>query len=199
MGIDYSYEVFVPARNVALALTELAELAPRTRRLPPTTVTLPGGDQVVLPFTSNFKSDPVDCSAGGRLNLDTTIMFGVDDDAMRELAGTHDWERDEQGRLAIGYIYLTVWFEPRWHPGYALLDFTAAATEMSLAFERSAVIREVFTGLTAAAGGACCLLDTERATQQICWLNGEPVHEEVPGPRFADHHELAAAWPAQER
>lgn len=199
MGIDYSYEIFVPARNVARALTELAELAPRTGRRPPTTVTLPGGDRVVLPFTSNFKSEPVDCSTSSTLDLDTTIMFGADDDAMRELCEIHDWDRDERGRLAIGYMYLTVTFSTRWHPDYASLDFTAAVTGMSLAFERSATIRGVFTGLAAASGGVCCVLDTEKATRQICWLNGEPMQETVPGPRFADYRDLAATWPTQEQ
>ncbi|MEU1520453.1 hypothetical protein ABZ490_51605 [Streptomyces sp. NPDC005811] len=197
MGFDYSYEIFIPARNVARALTELAELAPTTGRQPTIPVTLPGGDQVVLPFTSHFKSEPVDCSTSRTLDLDTTIVFGVDD-AVREFLGTHHREPDERGRVAIGYIYLTVRFATRWHPDYASLDFTAATTGMSLAFERSASIRAVFNGLTAASGGVCCVLDTERATRQICWLNGEPMQEAVPGSLFAGYYDLAASWPAQD-
>ena len=42
MGLDYSYEILVPARNVRRPLIELAELAPPTRRVPPLTLTLPG-------------------------------------------------------------------------------------------------------------------------------------------------------------
>ncbi|WP_244215544.1 hypothetical protein [Kitasatospora purpeofusca] len=196
MGIDYGYEIVLPARNVARALTALAGLAPRTHRTPPITVTLPGGDQVVLPFTSQFRNEPVDCSDGSTLHLDTVIMIGVDDDAMREFSGTSRGERDENGRLAVGHIYLAVHFTSWWHPGYVSLSFTAATTGMSLAFERSASIREVFTGLTAASGGVCCLLDAERETWQICWLNGEPMHDTVPGSRFAGHHDLVATWPA---
>ncbi|GAA2123282.1 hypothetical protein GCM10009759_74260 [Kitasatospora saccharophila] len=196
VGIDYCYEIVIPAQNVARALTELAGLTPRTPRLPQITVTLPGGDQLVLPFTSNFKTEPVDCSDGSTLHLDTTVMFGVDDDAMREFSETVRGERDEHGRLAVGYIYLAVEFTSWWHPGYVSLRFTAATTGMSLAFERSASIRKVFTGLTAASGGICCLLDTERPTWQICWLNGEPVQDTVPGPRFAGYQDLVAIWPA---
>ncbi|MQY10853.1 hypothetical protein SRB5_09660 [Streptomyces sp. RB5] len=198
MGIDYSYEIFVPARNVTRALTELAALAPTINPRPPLTVTLPGGDQVLLPFTSHFESDPVDCSTGGTLDLDTTIMVGVDDDAMREFAEPRHWERAEHGRIPVGYVYLTVRFATAWHPGYASLDFTAATTGMSLAFKRSASFEAVFTGLTAASGGVCCVLDTEEATRQICWLNGEPTRETVPSPRFADYRALAASWPARE-
>lgn len=65
-------------------------------------------------------------------------------------------------------------------------------------FERSASIRAVFTGLPAAAGGVCCLLDTEIDTVQLCRLNGETTRETVPGPRFAAYRDLAAAWPGQE-
>ncbi len=32
MGLDYSYEIFMPSRNVARALTRLAELTPRAAR-----------------------------------------------------------------------------------------------------------------------------------------------------------------------
>ncbi|MFE4608522.1 hypothetical protein ACFRK5_09185 [Streptomyces niveus] len=64
MGLDYGYEIFVPTPNVDRALTALAEPAPRTDRERPLALTLPGGAQLSLPFTSNFTSEPVDCSAG---------------------------------------------------------------------------------------------------------------------------------------
>jgi hypothetical protein len=199
MGLDYSYEIFTPARNVTGALVELAALAPRTDRVPPLTLTLPGGDQVVVPFTSNFKSEPVDCSTGSTLELDTSIMFGVDD-AVREYVDTvHDPEPDELGRVAIGYVYLTVRFESWLHPNYASLEFTAATTGMSRMFERSASVRAVFTDLTVASGGVCCALDTESDTLQICWLNGQPIQEIVPGPCFASYRDLVATWPGQDR
>ncbi|MFE5665429.1 hypothetical protein ACFQ7W_16055 [Streptomyces niveus] len=194
MGVDYGYDIFVPARNVDRALVALTELAPPTRRVPPLTVTLPGGAQLVVPFTSNFKSEPVDCSAGGTLELDTSIMFGVDD-AVREYAEDLRLELDELGRVRIGYIFLTVRFAPAQHPHYAALEFTAATSGMSRMFDRSAVVREVFTDLTAAAGGVCCLLDTESTTFDICWLNGRAVQDTVPGPNFPSHGHLAATWP----
>jgi hypothetical protein len=198
MGLDYSYEIFMPAQNIAGALAELAELAPRPHRVPPLTLTMPGGDQVIVPFTSNFKSEPVDCSTSGMLELDTSIMFGVDD-AVREFFEVRDSELDELGRIAIGYVYLTVRFAPALHPHYASLQFTAATSRMSRMFERSASIRAVFTGLTVAGGGVCCVLDTESDTLQICWLNGRPIQETVPGPRFSNCPDLVATWPGQDR
>lgn len=193
MGLDYTYEVVVPARNVERALVAVTELAPRTHRPPPLALTLPGGARLTVPFTSRFESEPVDCSASDTLGLDTSLMFGVDD-AVYEFFEDRDLELDELGRVAIGYIYLTVRFAPKSHPGHASLEFTAATTGMSRMFERSAAVEAVFTDLTAAVGGVCCLLDTESDIFDICWLNGRPVRDTVPGPHFPSRRDLVATW-----
>ncbi|GGX82749.1 hypothetical protein [Streptomyces fructofermentans] len=195
MGLDYSYEILLPTENVAGALLELTKLAPPTRAVPPLTVTLPGGDELVLPFTSHFESEPVDCSTTGRLQLDTSIMFAVDDVVDKFDSGA---ARDELGRIQIGYIYLTVRFAPAPHPRFASMGFMAATTGMSLLFEQSESVRTVFTDLAAASGGVCCLLDTESDVLQVCWLNGRPVRDTVPGPRFAHYRDLVASWPGQD-
>ncbi|MFB7944358.1 hypothetical protein ACFC6L_05505 [Kitasatospora phosalacinea] len=46
--------------------------------MPPLELTLPTGERLALPFTSNFRSEPVDCSAGGPLDLDTSLLFDVE-------------------------------------------------------------------------------------------------------------------------
>lgn len=194
MGLDYSYEIFVPARNVATALTTLTELAPPERHVPPLSLTLPGGIGLEVPYTSQFKSDPVDCSTAATLQLDTSIMVAPDD-AVLEDRGGRPTEPDELGRIQVGYVYLTVTFASQFHPGYASLNFCAATSSMSRMFERSPNMRAVFTDLTAAGGGVCCLLDTESDHFTICWLNGRPVHDTVPGPRFPDDRALADTWP----
>ncbi|MFF9485033.1 hypothetical protein [Streptomyces sp. NPDC014676] len=193
MGLAYSYQIFVPAQNITRTLLELTKLAPPTSRVAPLTVTMPGGDRVVVPFTSHFKSEPVDCSTGGNLELDTSIMFDVDE-VVRDFYDS-DAEPDEFGRVQIGYIHLTVKFAPARHPHFASLDFMAATSGMSRLFERSASVRTVFTDLTAAGGGVCCLLDTESDTFRTCWLNGQPVQDTVPGPRFTDYRSLVESWP----
>ncbi|MFF0561578.1 hypothetical protein [Streptomyces sp. NPDC004266] len=194
MGLDYSYEIFMPPRNVARALTRLAELAPQGRETPPLPATLPGGERLLVPFTSNFKSEPVDCSSGGSLELDTSIVVGVDD-AVREFFLRDSDGVDEQGRVSVGYVYLTVRFSPAWHPNFASLQFTAASSSMSRMFVQSASVRKVFTDLTATTGGVCCLLDTETDIFDICWLNGQTFSDEtVPGTRFSGFHDLVATW-----
>ncbi|MFJ6885111.1 hypothetical protein ACIQRC_09845 [Streptomyces californicus] len=40
------------------------------------------------------------------------------------------------------------------------------------------------------------MFDTgDGAPEQVCWLNGEPTRETVPGPRFPDRGALVATWP----
>jgi hypothetical protein len=194
VGLDYSYEIFVPSQNVARALTQLVELAPRGRDTPPLSLVLPGGERLVVPFTSRFGSDPIEVGEDDTLELETVIMFAVDD-AIREFGRVREGAKiDEQGRVSVGYIYLTVRFSASFHPGFASLEFMAATTDMSRMFEQSTSIRTVFTELTAASDGVCCLLDTETHIFDICWLNGQLMREPVPGPRFASFDEVVAAW-----
>ncbi|MFJ1551532.1 hypothetical protein [Streptomyces sp. NPDC088246] len=162
--------------------------------MPPLELILPGGDRLVLPFTSHFKSEPVDSSTSSTLELDTSIMFGVDD-AVRECGEAHGHETEEDGRVEIGYVYLTIRFESLLHPRYASVEFWAATSAMSRMFARSARVRDVFTGLTAASGGVCCLFDTgDGGPEQVCWLNGETTQEMVSGPRFPDLRAPVATW-----
>ncbi|MFG1672321.1 hypothetical protein [Streptomyces sp. Y7] len=199
MGLVYSYDIYLRPRNVANALAKLAELAPPTRAVPPLGITLPDGGRIVLPFTSQFKSEPVDCSTNSTLELDTSLMFDLDD-ALREYAQTGGPEPQADGRLQIGYIYATIRFASLLHPGYASVEFSAATSGMSRLFARSSNVRRVFTDLTAESGGVCCLFDTgDGAPEQVCWLNGEPIRETVSGPRFPDRQALVATWADSEQ
>ncbi|KOX11421.1 hypothetical protein [Streptomyces sp. NRRL B-3648] len=195
MGLTYGYDIYVRPRNIARALTELAGLAPPDRDVPPLEVTLPRGERLLLPFTSGFESEPVDCSGSSTLDLDTSLVFGVDD-AVREYMEKHSHGTETNGRVRLGYVYLTVRFESLLHPRYASMEFWAATSAMSRLFARSAGVRELFTGLTAAAGGVCCLFDTgDGGPEEVCWLNGETTQEMVRGPRFPDLRTLVATWP----
>jgi hypothetical protein len=199
LGLIYSYDIYLRPRNVARALANLAELAPPTRAVPPLEITLPGGDRLVLPFTSRFESEPVDCSRSGTLELDTSLMFDMDD-ALREYAETNGPAPEADGRIQIGYVYATVRFGSFLHPGYASVECWAATSGMSRLFARSTSIRKVFTDLTAASGGVCCLFDTgDGGPEQVLWLNGETTQEMVPSPLFPDRRALAATWPEPER
>lgn len=196
MGLDWAYDLYLPARNVEKALRLVAAIARRGDDLPgPVRVTLPGGAELSLPFTSNFRSDPVgDWSARGYLTLETVLYFPLDDAVIRRWAEDNRPAVDEAGnRIWIGTIYLSVWYQHVPRAGYATMSFTAATTGMSHLFAASSSVRHVFTELAAAAEAACCVLDREGDGDEICWLDGEPVA--LPLAR-TDLQRLAAGWPS---
>ncbi len=182
MGLSYGYDIFLRPRHVAGALTAVAGLAPPDRDVPPLDVTLPGGERVVLPFTSGFGSEPVDCSGRDTLELDTSLMFPVDD-AVRAYAESYGLPPERNGRVQIGYVYLTVRFASFLDPGYTALEFWAPTSGISRLFERSASIRETFTGLAAAIGAECCQFDVgDGSPGEVCWVSGEAGFPPAPPP-----------------
>ncbi|MFF4470982.1 hypothetical protein ACFYZ3_15615 [Streptomyces sp. NPDC001599] len=173
MGLTYGYDIHLPPRGVAGALAAVAELAPPSRDVPPLDVTLPGGERITLPFTSGFGSEPVDCADSETLDLDTSLMFPVDD-AVRAYAESYGLPPEEDGRVRIGYVYLTVRFRSFLDPGYTALEFWAPTSGISRLFERSAGIRRTFTDLAAAVGAACCQFDRgDGGPGEVCWVSGE--------------------------
>lgn len=200
VGLIYGYDIYLRPGNVARALTNLAALAaPRAPAVPPLDVTLPGGDRLLLPFTSHLAGEPVDCSTSSTLELDMSLLFDVDD-ALLQYAQARGSEPDADGRIRSGYIYATIRFASVLHPGYTSVECWAASSGMSRLFAQSANVRKVFTDLTADSGGVCCLFDTgDGAPEQVCWLNGAPVRETVSGPRFPDWQALVATWSAPEQ
>ncbi|MGW1328065.1 hypothetical protein ACWD64_36745 [Streptomyces antibioticus] len=158
MGLIYGYDIYLRPGNVARALARLAGLAPPGRDVPPLEVTLPGGEPIVLPFTSQFGSGPVNCSAGGTLELDTSLLFDVDE-ALRAYAQQSGSGPGADGRVRVGYIYVTVRSVSLLHPGYPSVECWAAMSGMSRLFARSAGVRTVFTALAAGSGG-CAVCST---------------------------------------
>lgn len=157
MGLDYSIKLYFPTirlRDVFTALTEFAE--PRPEKT--VSVHLPDSSQVVLPFTSGFRCEPVTLRLGGGSGqFDTSLGF-VCDDAIREESYGHRNEIVNGVEVTyIGYIYLTV------HVGcfYSEFSFAAATSGMSRLFVNSASIRNRFLQLLNDVGGVASWLDQE--------------------------------------
>ncbi|MEU2297765.1 hypothetical protein ACWD4Z_33500 [Streptomyces antibioticus] len=190
MGLIYGYDISLRPGNVAGAL---AGLASPGRDVPPLEVTLPGGEPIVLPFTSQFGSGPVDCSTGSTLDLDTSLIFDADD-ALRAYAQQSGSGPGADGRVRVGYIYVTVRFVSLLHPGYASVECWAVMSGMSGCSRSRPVSGRCSPLSSPAAGGVCCLFDTgDGAPEQVCRLNGEIVRETAGGPRFPDRRALVAA------
>ncbi|MFC8418008.1 hypothetical protein OHA99_24130 [Streptomyces coelicoflavus] len=180
MGLTYGYDIYLRPQDVAGALAAVAELAPPSLDVPPLDVTLPDGERIVLPFTSGFGSEPVDCSARDTLRLDTSLMFPVDD-AVRAYGEASGLPPEENGRVQIGYVYLTVRFESSLDPAYTSMEFWAATSGMSRLFERSVSIRSAFTDLAAAVGGVCCQFDRgDGGPGEVCWISREADFPSAP-------------------
>ncbi|MEQ8143744.1 hypothetical protein [Streptomyces sp. OP7] len=198
MGLTYGYDIYLRPENVARALTEVAKLAPPRRKVPPLSVTLPEGERVVLPFTCSFESDPVDCAGQDRVTLDTSIMFPADDAvrAYAEEAGLPV----EEGRVRIGYVYLTIFFPSLMDRRFVCMSFWAATSRMSRLFADSTAVRKVFTDLAAGADAVCCLFDTEDgAPERAFYGTGETADDGLDRARFPDEHLLLGAWPVPGR
>jgi len=182
MGLTYGYDVYLRPRNVAGALAAVAELAAPSRDVPPLDVTLPGGERITLPFTSGFRSEPVDCADSGTLDLDTSLMFPVDD-AVRAYGESYGLPPEEDGRVRIGYVYLTVRFRSFLDPRYTSLEFWAATSGMSRLFERSASIRKTFTDLAVGVGAECCQFDVgDGGPGEVCWVSEDAGFPPGPPP-----------------
>jgi hypothetical protein len=192
MGLDYSIDLFIPADKVetlllatsAVALRPAkkmvqdrqrgrAQIVPSGGVIPPLEqsdeyekpllIHLPSGRTAIVPFTSNFKTDPVTLPIGGHgLELDAVLVLPVDE-AVREFQAKmgfpiYEYEEDD-GRLYVGMgmIYLAIFLGGQ----YALFSYKAATTDMSLLFRKSRAIQGLFLDLLAEADGVAGLIDCE--------------------------------------
>jgi hypothetical protein len=164
MGLDYSINLCFPSDRLGPALALLASMATEVIRFPDgqqspqggTTVRLPSGNSVALPFTSAWASGTVDLPFGGEARFETGLLFPLDD-AIRESC-IHQVEVIGGEEFAqVGYIYLTI----RLGCLYAELSFLAATSGMSRLFVNSASIRGRFRELLDEGGGVAAWLDME--------------------------------------
>jgi len=114
--------------------------------------------RITLPFTSHFKSEPIYLDESTKtLSFDISLYFKPDDEIelyikeQEEYLGASDGDfvnyrcpRDDQGRVAIGYIYLYISFSFENNMKFANLAFASATTRMGILFTNSPSIRQTF-------------------------------------------------------
>ncbi len=167
MGLDYDYKLRFKREQLGEILLAVAD-ASQPNENPPLEVILPGGAEVIsLPFSLLWpKVSSISCDAEDFqdfLSFGTSLWF--ESDALLEryakaqAAEGHPLRRDEQGRLNIGYVYLTVMLKSQ--PGrprtpeteardrlpYLDFTFTPATSQMSLLFAGSESVRRFFISL----------------------------------------------------
>lgn len=210
MGLDYSFVVCIKREQLSSALQAVAKFA-HVSSNEQIDVYLPEG-KLTLPFTSRFKTVPVIVHPSLKeLQLDTSLLFPIQDKAIendvlereqafRRREDSQDWSapRDEQGRVAIGYIYLYVNLQPRTQQSeFVVLDFMAATTSMSILFDKSASIRETFVDLARTLNASYALLNREN-DGVVLWLHGHQVEEVIDNPYAEDiDKEISLAQIAQ--
>jgi hypothetical protein len=194
MGIDYSYDIYVPEQDSGRFLAAVAELCHPDATASTTVVVPGGGDPVTLPgshgFTSGKTVDLADVAATGGGTFDLSFAFPADEPLRADrddrrpfghpLVG---WTRPpDDGPIRMGYIYLSVHDGSDMVPGHWNFSFTPAASVQSRLFLRSPSIRETFAALAVSTGAALCLFDGEIGDRIIVTVGERRVSAEVPGP-----------------
>jgi len=194
MGLDFGYLLFFKRSARFDVLEGLAEIADFdiTRQ---TALILP--DQVkVLPFEGWLDTgrqiawdDP-----GPKWDFMTVLRFELDEaivDYLDRLASYRNKQRDEglkldnYGRVGIGIIYLSVYFdmqaftESAYDPDLVLFHFDTPGTTMSILFVESKSIRQAFIALLETCQGVYGILDKENEAEVI-WFKGQEVSVTVP-------------------
>ncbi|MFE8950998.1 hypothetical protein [Streptomyces althioticus] len=106
----------------------------------------------------------------------------------------------EDGRVRIGYVYLTTFFPSLMDPRFVCMSFWAATSRMSRLFATSTAVREVFTDLAAGADAVCCLFDTEDGAPERAFYGDDGTADDAQGGvRFPEEHLLLGAWPVPGR
>ena len=155
MGLDYSYSLRFRRSQLAEILLAVADIAKPSLK-PPLELTLPSdGGTVSLPFTSRFKTEPIVCDSHKYLSFDTVLCFESDDvlerySKMEDARGLPSLARDDQGRICLGYVYLSVGLKAYNDPDirdHLDFNFTPASSQMSLLFAASESIRRSFVQL----------------------------------------------------
>jgi hypothetical protein len=170
MGLDYSVELFFPIENIKAALEATVENAGEFKA--ETTIMLPNGDTITVPFANkveqlnNGTKEEVELNANKSMRLILVMRFPFDETIEKFIArsnpfylAAHQGEAD----CRIGLIYLGI------HCGesYAKFSFTASTSQMSLLFQDSPSVHQVFRNILSKAGGLYGHIDIEAYYEYI--------------------------------
>lgn len=161
MGLRYSVNLYFRVEDIEKALLTTIALADIHPGPQPLKLRLPDGKWLELPFTSRFKSDPVELAAGARAELDSILLFPPSAD-LSAYFGPQDGQKaarsqDDQDYYALGMIDLSIECGRQ----FAELSYTAATSHVSRLFLYSQTVWMRFTDLLHSAGGIMGLLDIE--------------------------------------
>ncbi len=170
MGLNYSFKLYTQREHIPQMLKAVADIASPLEK-PNISVTLDDGSQILLPFSSDFKTEPVSIPKGiGECQFDTVLLFPLNDDAVYRYCVTFPVGLEPavtkinglQYR-AVGTIYLSL----RTGNRYAEFSFTAAISDMSRLFHESSSIQSTFQKCLTQANGLFGIIDSESDEYRI--------------------------------
>ena len=187
MGLNYNYLLYFKKEHLWDALQGVAKIAEGSDP-PPTTVHFPDRQDLILPIMTGFgEKDEIQHDAP-EFNFATSLFFDEDEAILDYLShnGGADVNRappDPDGirRVAIGFIYLTVYADLSKHYGFkkptdlVLFSFGTTGTRMSILFSESESIRRTFSGLLENYGGVIGIFDWENDYGELFWFKGKPM------------------------
>ena len=165
MGLNYSFKLYTQREHIPQMLKAVADIASPLEK-PNLSVTLDDGSQILLPFSSDFKTEPVSIPKGiGECQFDTVLLFPLNDDAVYRYCvielpvGLEPAVSTINGKQygAVGYIYLTLTTGNQ----YAEFDFMAATSNISRLFLNSTSIQSTFQKCLTQANGLFGIIDLE--------------------------------------
>ena len=187
MGLDYSIMLFFKPQDPWPILEGVAEFADHNLK-EHTAIQYP--DKIMrLPFESwagTEKLNPIPYDDQSECWDFTTSLYFEIDDEVADYADRHNLtpEGPDQRYVSVGYIYLSV--NRLWRgdddptkPGWLMLCFTAAATNMSILMAGSPAVRKPFIDLLERFHGTYGLIDRE-GDAVLIWLRDKEMDEVIP-------------------
>jgi len=165
MGLDYSFKLYTQRDKIPQMLTAVAGIATPYVERQNIPFILNDGTQILLPFSSNFKMEPVSIPSGiGEIKLKTSLVFPLDEALYQYcvvdlIVGQEPMVVEIDGCQYgyVGTIYLTITTGNK----YVELSFTAATSRMSKLFLASTSIQSTFQKLLSQTNGILGIIDIE--------------------------------------
>ena len=170
MGHPYYVILFFRRDQVWDVLKSYAEISKKAdnREIELTT---DSGEKIRLPFSSNFKTDPIQFDQRtGELRFDTVMYIELNEELNDE-----DWEDyideiEEGNKIPFGLIYLRIKFGDE----FVIFDFHPATSGMGISFLTSKEIRIPFIDLLKKHDGILGSIRSGTSMDEtIFWKNGK--------------------------
>jgi hypothetical protein len=190
MGLNFNYLLYFKREHLWDALQGVVEIA-KPYDHARTTIHFPDHD-LFLPIMTGFQEGSELQHDQAELNFVTSLIFEEDKAILDYLLNNGDEgvqrsppETVGINRVAIGFIYLTVFADLSQHRAFkkptdlVLIKFGTTGTHMSMLFEDSKSIRKTFINLLERYHGVSGIFDREVDYGQLFWFKGKQVETNV--------------------